>query len=99
MPDELPPLSSDPNVLFLHVLEQRWRLRALDQWREESDRRVSVLESQVLSEVEARKLREALAANTASQGRLRLTRAQQIGGLLVGLSALADLIRGFTGHG
>lgn len=99
MRDELPPLSPDPDVLFRHVLEHGWRLRALDEWRAEIDHRVSVLESQMLSEVEARRLREALAANTASQGRLRLTRAQQIAGMIVGLSALADLIRGFLGHG
>lgn len=97
MHDDLPPLSADPEVLTAYMREVRWRLRALDAWRTESDTRVSVLESKIVSEAEARRLREALAANTASQGRLRLTRAQTLGGLLVGLVAVADLIRGFIG--
>ena len=87
MPDDLPTLSDDPHVLFLYALEHRWRLKALDEWR------VSVLESEVVTEKQARELRAAL----AQHGQLRLTRLQQAAGVLVGLVAVADLLHGFFG--
>lgn len=76
-----------------------WRLDALDEWREGSegrpgvDTRLALLESELVTEKEARLLREALNANTAQQGRLRLTRWQAIGGGMVALVAAADFIR------
>lgn len=97
MPDressDLPILSSDPDVLLAHIREVRWRLRALDEWRKELDRRVSVLESEVVTEREARRLREAL----SKHGQLQLTKAQQLAGLLVGAVAIADLVRSLVG--
>lgn len=95
MPDDLPLLTDDPHVLFQYVLEQQWRLRSLDHWRDGIDKRVGVLESQVVTEQQARALREAL----AKQGRLQLTRLQQAVLALAALAELANLIRGFTGHG
>lgn len=97
MPTDLPPLSSDPQVLFQHVLELRWRIQALDEWREASDRRLAVLESDVVTEKEARTLREALAQHATAEKTLRLTNAQRLGGAVVGLIALADFIRGVVG--
>ena len=76
-----------------------WRLDALDVWRNGTaampgmDARVAVLESEIVTEREARMLREALNANTAQQGKLRLTRWQTAGAGLVGLVAVADFLR------
>lgn len=75
-----------------------WRIGALDAWRSELDRRVAVLESEVVTEREARMLREALNANTAQQGRLRLTRLQGFAALAVGMIAAADFVRSLV-HG
>lgn len=89
MDSDLPPLAPDPDVLCAHVRELRWRARALDQWRAETDKRVGVLESEIVTEQQARLLREAL----ANHGRLQLTKWQQIGGLLLLVVSIADLIR------
>lgn len=93
MADDLPPVSADPDVLCAHVREVRWRLRALDEWRQQSDKRMSVLESEIVTEQQARLLREAL----QKHGRLQLTKAQSIAGLVIGLVAVVDLVRGFFG--
>jgi hypothetical protein len=93
VPDgDLPALSNDPDALVAHMREIRWRLAALDEWREKVDGRVSVLESEIVTEREARRLREAL----AKHGQLQLTKAQQLAGVLLFVVAVADLIRGLT---
>jgi len=92
MPDGLPPLRPNVHSLYDHLLRACWRLDALDEWRAEEDRRVSVLESQVVTEKEARKLREAL----SQHGRLQLTRAQQVLIGLVAAGELVQLLRGFV---
>lgn len=84
MPDEL---------TTLQLARIDWRLDALDSWRKDVDARVAVLESEIVTEREARMLREALNANTAQQGRVRLTRLQMAGAGLVGLVAVADFVR------
>lgn len=68
-----------------------WRLDALDKWRAEMDARVAVLESEIITEREARRLREAL----ARQGHVRLTSFQKWAGIVVGMVAVADLVAGF----
>lgn len=81
-------------MLAQHVLEHRFRLGALDKAREETERRVSVLESQVVTEKEARMLRDALASALEGRSSRGWTRAQVVIAGLVGLIAVADLVRG-----
>ena len=71
------------------VLEHAWQLRALDDWRKDLDRRVAVLESQIVTEQQARALTEAL----KRRDHIRLTGAQRAAAGLVGLVAVADFIR------
>ena len=47
-----------------------WRLDALDEWRKETDKRVAILESEVLTEKSARLLQEALARQVLYGGDL-----------------------------
>lgn len=86
-----------------NVLRNTWRLDALDEWRKEVERRLAVIESEVHTIEETRKLNEALARNAKSaadnitairdkQGQLRLTRMQTLGGAIVGGVALAGFI-------
>ena len=70
-----------------------WRLDALDSWRLNLEERLKVIESEMVTEKDARHIREAL----KNQSRLRLTVAQRVAGIvLVGL-AVADFVRGFVG--
>lgn len=86
-----------------NVLRNTWRLDALDEWRKEVERRLAVIESEVHTIEETRKLNEALARNAKStadnitairdkQGQLRLTRMQTLGGTIVGAAAIAGFI-------
>lgn len=80
-----------------------WRLDALDEWRKEVDKRVSVLESNVETERQTRLLNDALRSrdiadavsqklrNDASFG---ITTVQKIGALLLGLLVAAGTIKG-----
>ena len=77
--------------LYRTVDRLEWRADALDKWRSEVDARVAVLESEIITEREARRLREAL----ARQGHIRLTSFQKWAGIIVGLVAVADLVAGF----
>lgn len=80
---------SPPTLRFSRCTS--WRLAALDKWRGDADGRIAVLESDVVTEKEARLLREAL----AKHGQLRLTALQRWAGIAVGAVAVADLVRGF----
>ena len=80
--------------LARNVDRNGWRLDALDRWRDQMEKRVSVLESQVLTEKQARILSEAL----ARQGRLRLSKWEKIAGILVGAVAVTDLVLSALGH-
>lgn len=75
-----------------------WRLDALDKWRTEIDRRLAVVESDVLTERESRLLREALAANTAANSRGRFSRIELAAGSIVAAAALGSLILQAIGH-
>lgn len=79
--------------LYRTVDRLEWRADAIDKWRADVDARIAVLESEIITEREARRLREAL----ARQGHIRLTTFQKWAGILVGCVALADLVRGFVG--
>ena len=68
-----------------------WRLDALDKWREDVDRRLAVLESNVVTEQQARILSETI----AQRSRVRLTRIQGYAVVAVGLIAVADFVRSF----
>lgn len=80
----------------LSELERRidrnqWRLDALDEWRKETEKRVTLLESEVLTEKSARLLQEAL----ARQGQLRLSALQRWAATAVAAIAVADFVSGF----
>ena len=74
-----------------------WRLDALDGWRKDLDARFAVLESEVLTEREARRLSEALRLQNAEHQRLRLTGWQAAAAWIVAAAALADLAKGLLG--
>lgn len=74
------------------LLRCEWRLDALDEWRKETEKRIAVLESEIITEKQSRLLREAL----AQHGRLRLTKLQQLAGLAVGAAAIADIVSRFV---
>lgn len=90
MADGLSPLKPAIESLYEHLLRACWRLDALDEWRKETESRVSVLESEVVTEQQARLLREAL----VKHGQLRLTRLQQLAGLGLLAVGVADLVKG-----
>lgn len=76
--------------LRLLVDRHDWRLEALDQWRKETDKRVSVLESKVHDLEFTNEVADALAKRIAEdRRRLELTVVQKIG---AGLFALALVI-------
>lgn len=82
----------DDLSLERRVDKHGWRLEALDRWRTECDRRLAVVESEVMTEKSARELRQALEQAQAGQGRLRLTRWQSLAAIVAGGVALADLV-------
>lgn len=75
-----------------NCLRLRWRIDALDRWREGLEKRVAVLESEIVTEREARTIRELLDKRNQRDHAIRFTRAQIAAGIVVGAVAIADFI-------
>ncbi len=73
-------------------LKLGWRLDALDRWRGQVDKRVAVLESEIITEREARKMREILDGRARRDNAIRFTRWQVLAGLMVGAVSVADFV-------
>lgn len=69
----------------LGIARLRWRLDALDKWRQEIDGRVAIMESKVNDLRFSDAVAEALSAKLDQKRRLELTVWQKLGGGVFGL--------------
>lgn len=83
--------------LELELAEAKWRLRALDEWRKDVEKRLSGCVERLDGLTKSDEIAEAVAAKMRSERVLQLTWAQKAVAGVVGAVAFADAIRGLVG--